>query len=69
MGISYKDLEHKHLSGISEFEIKKIYENKSFEEWNILKKELNFNTVIVPKKWNLNLSLVIDDKYRVYQIE
>ncbi len=69
LGISYKDLEHKHLSGISEFEIKKIYENKSFEEWNILKKELNFNTVIVPKKWNLNLSLVIDDKYRVYQIE
>ena len=69
LGISYKDLEYKHLSGINELEIKKIYENKSLEEWIILKKEFNFNTIIVPKEWNLNLNLIINDKYKVYQIE
>ena len=69
LGISYKDLEYKHLSGINELEIKKIYENKSLKEWIILKKEFNFNTIIVPKEWNLNLNLIINDKYKVYQIE
>jgi hypothetical protein len=69
LGISYDDLEYKNSGGISDIEIKKIYENKSFTEWNILKKELNFNTIIVPKEWNLNLNLIIDDKYKVYKIE
>ncbi len=69
LGISYHELEYKNLSGIDEIEIKKIYENKSFFEWVSLKKELNFNTIIVPKEWNLNLNLIIDDKYKVYKIE
>ncbi len=69
LGISYEELELKNLSGVNEIEIKKIYENKSFLEWVSLRKEYNFNTVIVPKEWNLNLNLIIDDKYKVYKIE
>ena len=69
LGISYVDLEYKNLGGIMDFEIKKIYENKSYTEWDILRKELNLNTIIVPKEWNLNLKLIIDDKYKVYKID
>ena len=69
LNVSYEDLEFKNLSGIDDREIKKIYEKKSFKEWNILKNEFNFNTIIVPKEWNLNLNLIIDEKYRVYKIE
>lgn len=69
LGVSYEDLEYKNLSGIDDKEIKKIYEKKSFEEWKILKNEFNFNTIIVPKEWNLNLNLIINEKYKVYKIE
>ena len=69
LGISYQDLEYKNLGGIIEIEIKKIYENKSFAEWDILKKDLNLSTIIVPKDWDLDLNLIIEDKYRVYKIE
>lgn len=69
LGISFKDVKYKNLSGISEIQIKEIYENKSFTEWNALKKELNFNLIIVPKEWNLNLNLIINDKYKVYKID
>jgi hypothetical protein len=69
LGISYENLEYKNISGISEIEVRQIYEDKSFTEWNILKKEFNFNTIIVPKEWNLNLNMIIDDKYKVYKIE
>ena len=69
LGISYDELEYKNLSGISEIEIKKIYENKSFAEWDILKKDLNLSALIVPNDWNLDLNLIIEDKYKVYKIE
>ena len=69
LGISFVDLEYKNTSGISEIEIKNIYENKSFTEWSILKKDLNLSAIIVPKDWNLNLNLIIEDKYKVYKIE
>ena len=69
LGISFDELKYKNLSGISEIEIKKIYESKSFNEWDILKKDLNLTTLIVPKDWNLDLNLIIEDKYRVYKIE
>ena len=69
LGISYDELEYKNLSGISEIEIKKIYENKSFAEWDVLKKDFNLSTIIVPKGWDLDLNLIIEDKYRVYKIE
>ena len=69
LGISYDDLEYKNTSGISEIEIKKIYENKSLVEWNILKEDFNLDFIIVPKDWRLNLNLVLDNKYRVYKIE
>ena len=69
LDISYNDLKYKNLGGISEIEIKKIYENKSFGEWYSLKNNFNLNTVIVPKDWNLDLNLLINDKYKVYRIE
>ena len=68
LGISYNELKYKNSSGINEIEIKKIYESKSFKEWDILKKDLNLTTIIVPKDWKLNLNLIIEDKYRVYKI-
>ena len=69
LGISFVDLKYKNMGGISEIEIKNIYENKSFTEWSILKKDLNLSGIIVPKDWNLNLNLIIEDKYKVYKIE
>ena len=69
MGVSFDELKYRNLSGISEIEIKKIYENKTTKEWIILKEDLNLTTIIVPKDWNLNLDLIIEDKYRVYKIE
>ena len=69
LGISYADLKYKHQSGISEIEIKTIYENKNFTEWDVLKKDFNLSLIIVPKDWNLNLKLIIDDKYKVYKID
>ena len=69
LGISFVDLEYKNTSGISEIEIKNIYENKGFTEWSILKKDLNLSAIIVPKDWHLNLNLIIEDKYKVYKIE
>ena len=69
LDISFEEVKYKNLSGISEIQIKEIYENKSFTEWHTLKKELNFNLIIVPKEWNLNLNLIIDDKYKVYKID
>ena len=70
LGLSYDKLKFKNTGGISEKEIKQAYESKNFEEWDILKKEFNLNTIIVPSKWNLNLDkLIIDGKYKVYKIE
>ena len=69
LGISFVDLEYKNMSGISEVEIKIIYESKSLTEWGILKKDLNLSAVIVPNDWNLNLNLIIEDKYKVYKVE
>ena len=69
LGVSFDELKYRNLSGISEIEIKKIYENKTTKEWIILKEDLNLTTIIVPKDWNLNLDLIIEDKYRVYKIE
>jgi len=69
LGISYNELKYKNLGGISESEIKKIFENKSSIEWNIIKKDSNLNTIIVPKDWNLDLSLILEDKYKVYRVE
>ena len=69
LGISYEDLKYRNTSGVSEIQIKEIYENKSFTEWSALKKELDFNIIIVPKEWILDLNLIIDDKYRVYKID
>ena len=69
LDISYEDLKYKNKGGIHEIDIRKIYETKSFVEWYSLKNKFNLNTIIVPKDWNLDLSLVIDDKYRVYKIE
>lgn len=69
LGISYDELEYKNLSGISDIEIKKIYENKNLSEWRILKKDLNLNALIVPNNWNLDLNLILEDRYRVYKIK
>ena len=69
LNLSYEDLKYKNLGGISEIEIKKVYENKSFVEWQALKKNFNLNSIIVPQDWNLNLKLILDGKYKVYKIE
>ncbi len=69
LGISYVNLKYKNLGGISEIEVKEIYENKSYIEWYTLKNNFDLNTIIVPKDWNLNLNLIINDKYKLYKIE
>ncbi len=69
LGVSYLDLKDKNLGGISENELKKIYENKNSYDWNILKRDLNVGIIIVPLDWNLDLDLIIEDKYRVYKIK
>ena len=69
LGLSYDKLKYKNLGGISDIEVKKSFENKSVEEWDNLRKKFNFNTIIVPKDWILNLNLIIDGKYKVYKIK
>ncbi len=69
LNIAYEDLRYKNLGGISEIEVNNIYENKKFLDWYNLKKNFNLNFIIVPKNLNLDLTLILDDKYRVYKIE
>lgn len=70
LGISYSDVKYRNLGGISELEIKEVYENKKINEWKIIKDEFNVNTLIVPKEWNLKLdNLLLDSKYKVYKID
>ena len=70
LGISYSDVKQRNIGGISEIEVKEIYENKTIKEWKIIKNELNVGTIIVPKEWNLKIdNLIINSKYKVYIIE
>jgi hypothetical protein len=70
LGISYSDVKQRNIGGISEIEVKKIYENKTIKEWKIIKNELNVNTIVVPKEWNLKIdNLIINSKYKVYLIK
>jgi len=68
--IPYSDLKYKNVGGISEYDLKKIYENKNLNNWKKIKDEFGLNTVIVPKDWNLNINnLILNDKYKVYVIK
>jgi hypothetical protein len=70
LGISYSDVKQRNIGGISEIEVKEIYENKTIKEWKIIKNELNVGTIIVPKEWDLKIdNLIINSKYKVYIIE
>lgn len=69
LGLSYDNLQYRNLGGIMDAEIKKSFENKIFNEWSILKKDLKFDTIIVPKDWHLDLNLILNDRYKVYIIE
>jgi len=60
---------HRNLGGIIDPEIKKIFEEKNFDNWKNLNEEFFLNVVIVPKDWKLNIdNLLIDDLYKVYKI-
>jgi hypothetical protein len=66
----YSNLRYKNVGGISEYDLKKIYENKNFNNWKKIKDEFGLNSVIVPKDWNLDINnLILNDKYKVYVIE
>ena len=69
LGISFEDLEIKNIGGVNNNEIKTIFQNKDYEEWLTLKKNMDLDIIIVPKDWNLKLNLILDDKYRVYDIK
>ena len=69
LGISFEDLKIKNIGGISNNEIKTIFQNKNYEEWLTLRKDMDLEIIIVPKDWNLKLNLILDDKYRVYDIK
>ena len=69
LGISFEDLKIKNIGGVSNNEIKTIYQNKNYEEWLALKKDMDLEAIIVPKDWNLKLNLILDDKYKVYDIK
>lgn len=66
--IPYSGIVEKSRGGLKDPQIKTIYQNKSLEEWNILKKDLGIDIIIVPKNWKLNLNLILDDKYKVFKI-
>ena len=69
LDISFKDVKNRNLGGIIDPEIKKIYEEKSFENWKDLNDKLFLNTVIVPNDWTLDIeNLLLDDLYKVYKI-
>ena len=69
LGISFEDLEIKNIGGVNNNEIKTIFQNKDYEEWLTLKKNMDLDIIIVPKDWNLKLNLILDDKYKVYDIK
>lgn len=69
LDISYENVKIRNTSGVSEKEIKIIYEKKSLTEWYTLKRDFNLDLIIVPKDWKLQLDVVIDDIYKVYKIE
>jgi hypothetical protein len=69
LDISYENVKFRNTSGVSEKEIKIIYEKKSLTEWYTLKRDFNLDLIIVPKDWKLQLDVVIDDIYKVYKIE
>lgn len=69
LDISFKDVLNRNLGGIIDPEIKKIFEEKNFDNWKNLNKKFFLNVVIVPKDWKLNIdNLLIDDLYKVYKI-
>ena len=69
LDISFKDVKNRNLGGIIDPEIKRIYEEKSFENWKDLNDKLFLNTVIVPNDWTLDIeNLLLDDLYKVYKI-
>jgi hypothetical protein len=45
----YSNLRYKNVGGISEYDLKKIYENKNFNNWKKIKDEFGLNSVIVQK--------------------
>ena len=69
LDISFKDVKNRNLGGIIDPEIKRIYEEKSFENWKYLNDKFFLNTVIVPNDWTLDIeNLLLDDLYKVYKI-
>ena len=69
LDISFKDVKNRNLGGIIDPELKKIYEEKSFENWKNLNEKFLLNVVIVPKDWDLNIdNLLLNDLYKVYRI-
>ncbi len=53
---------------LSDEYIKKIFENKSNEDWSQINKKYNIDFIIVPKNWNLNLEIIREDeKFRLYK--
>tara|TARA_Y100000591_G_C21678134_1_gene616590 strand:+ start:104 stop:682 length:579 start_codon:yes stop_codon:yes gene_type:complete len=54
---------------LSDNYIKNIFENRSKDEWLLIKNEFNVEFIIVPKVWNLKLDVnQEDERYKLYQL-
>jgi len=50
--------------------IKKIFENRSSDDWLKIKNKFNSNFLITPKSWNINLKLyATDQNFTLYKID
>ncbi len=59
----------KNNPSLSDEYIKNVFENRSKDQWLIIKKEFNTNYILVPEFWNLKLDISKEDtKYKLYQL-